>query len=548
MKKIVFPILFLMLGSYVFAQSPQRLNYQAVVRDNAGATVGNQLVSFRLSILEGSAAGNAVYIETQQVNANQFGLVTLAVGGGTTVAGNFANINWAGNTHFMQVELDVNGASNYSLMGTTQLLSVPYALHAQTVENDQVDDADADPANELQGLSKSGNAITLSQGGGTVTDEVDDADADPGNELQTLSLSGQTLSISNGNSVTLAGGGNTLDQAYDQGGAGLGRNITVDAGAVQLTSATPNSIVLDIDQTSTGVAIAAENSNAATTFSTIQAITNSSSNMASAVVGNSDGAAWGVSGQVSATATAQAAVYGSNLRAGGGHGVRGVGFNGVVGETNNRAGFAVYGENFDAAGTGNGVGVAGRGYWGVVGEDRYLGAVTGAYGVFSNGTLGASGVKTFQIDHPNDPANQYLRHFSVESNEVLNLYRGTATFDAQGRAEVQLPDYFHAVNRDFSYQLTPIGAYMPLFIASKIQNGNFVIAGGQPGKEVSWTVTAERNDPYLQAHPEQRQVELEKRAGAKGKYLAPEIYGPGQGIFPGGERKFEQEALPLQAK
>ncbi len=531
--RILLPLL-LLLASTALAQAPERFNYQAVVRDNGGNQIQNQSVSFRLSILEGGASGTVMYAETHTVNTNQFGLATLPVGGGTLFSGNFANINWGGNTHFLQVETDVTGGSNYAMMGTTQLLAVPYALHATTVENDLVDDADNDPNNELQTISKTGNTVTLSSGGGSYTDEVDDADNDPNNEVQTLTLSGQTLTISNGNSVTLPSGANTLDQAYDQGGAGAGRLITADAGAVQISSSTPNSIVLDLDNTSTGVCLAAENSGASTTFSTVQAITNSGSNQASAVVGNTDGAAWGVSGQVSATATAGAGVYGSNLRTNGGIGVRGVGFNGTVGETNYVAGFGVYGENFDMIGTGNGIGVAGVGYWGVVGEDRYLGSVGGAYGVFSNGTLGASGAKTFQIDHPDDPANKYLRHFSMESNEVLNYYRGNATFDANGEAEVELPDYFEGINREYSYQLTPVGAYMPLFIKEKVQGRRFVIAGGTAGMEVSWGLVAERNDPYFQQYPDQRQVIIEKREGEKGKYLMPALYGEdaAKGILP----------------
>ena len=546
-RSILYCLFSLFAASLLVAQAPERFNYQAVVRDNGGNQVQNQNVSFKVSVLENGASGNVAYAETHSVSTNQFGLVTLPIGGGTLFSGNFSNIDWGANTHFLQVEIDVTGGSNYAMMGTTQLLAVPYALHATTVENDQVDDADNDPGNEIQTISKSGNTVTLSNGGGSFTDDVDDADNDPNNELQTLSLSGQTLTLSNGGSVTLSAGANTLDQAYDQGGPGLGRTITADAGAVQITTSTPNSIALDIDQNSTGVCIAATNSNASTTFSSIQAVTNSSSNLASAVVGNTDGMAWGVSGQVGATATASAGVYGSNLRTNGGMGVRGVGFNGTVGETNYVAGFGVYGENFDQIGTGNGIGVAGKGYWGVVGEDRYLGTISGAYGVFSNGTLGASGLKTFQIDHPDDPANKYLRHFSMESDEVLNYYRGNATFDAQGEAVVELPDYFEGINRNFSYQLTPIGAYMPLFIKEKVQGRQFVIGGGTPGLEVSWTLVAERNDPYLQQYPEQRAVEIEKRPGEKGKYLMPALYGQdkGQGILPDRGTSAEQPKVSV---
>lgn len=147
------------------------------------------------------------------------------------------------------------------------------------------------------------------------------------------------------------------------------------------------------------------------------------------------------------------------------------------------------------------------------------------YGVFSNGNLGASGTKTFLIDHPEDPANKMLKHFSVESNEVLNIYRGIEVFDEDGRAFISLPDYYEAINKNPSYQLTPIGAAMPdLYVESEIVNGQFVIAGGAPNKKVSWQITAERNDPYLQQNPEEREVVIDKEVDRKGKYFNPELY------------------------
>jgi hypothetical protein len=87
-----------------------------------------------------------------------------------------------------------------------------------------------------------------------------------------------------------------------------------------------------------------------------------------------------------------------------------------------------------------------------------------------------------------------------------------------------MPDYFDAVNVNFSYQLTPIGGYAPLFIKEKLNNGKFVIAGGNNGMEVSWTIYAERNDPYLQQHPESKKVEVTKEVWNQGKYLQPDLY------------------------
>lgn len=592
MKYIFLAIGLLMSSIGLFAQAPQAFKYQAVARDNSGNLIANQSVGFRISILQNSPTGSPVYSETHTVASNNLGLVNLDLGAGNPVSGTFSNINWGTGNYFVKVELDVAGGSNYLLMGTTQLLSVPYALHAQSATS-IANDSDAQTlsingttlsisnGNSVSlptgstaytagtGISINGNVISntapnqqisLTGNGATSvsgtypnfvissTDNINDADANPSNELQTLTLNGNTLSISSGNSVTLSSGsGGTLDQAYDFGGAGAGRNITVDNGPVALTVNGVNAIGFRSDLNNTGAAIIANSNTAANTFSAIQASTNSTSNIASAIVGNSTGTAWGVSGQISNTATAQAAVYGSSLRTNGGHGVFGIGFNGAVGNTNYSQGYGVYAENFDAvAPLGNGVGAAGKGYYGIVGEDRYLGAVGGAYGVFSNGNLGATGTKTFVIDHPKDPANKTLRHFSVESNEILNIYRGNAAFDSNGEAIIVLPDYFSDINRNPTYQLTPIGGPASLYIKKKIDKGQFVIAGGQSGMEVSWTVTAERNDAYLQQNPEQREVELEKRDGQKGKYFMPHLFNQAadKAIFPAKE-KVEQKEMGM---
>ena len=151
-----------------------------------------------------------------------------------------------------------------------------------------------------------------------------------------------------------------------------------------------------------------------------------------------------------------------------------------------------------------------------------------------NGNLGASGTKTFVIDHPLDPENKILRHFAIESPEVLNMYRGNVVLDEEGNATIQLPDYFMAINIDFSYDLTPIGQKAPdLFVKEEINdNGIFEISGGNPNQKISWVVYAERNDLYMQQET-QRDVEIEKDESERGKYLMPELYNqpPEKGIF-----------------
>jgi hypothetical protein len=224
----------------------------------------------------------------------------------------------------------------------------------------------------------------------------------------------------------------------------------------------------------------------------------------------------GSTGLVTATFGNAAALWGQSA------GIRGGVFLAAGGSANNTV---LQGSYSGAAGNFDGIGVLGLfapavnyGY-GVVGQGNW-------YGVFANGNMGASGVKPFMIDHPLDPTNKFLRHFAIESPEVLNLYRGTATVDANGNATVQLPNYFHAINVDFSYNLTPIGASADLFISQEIDaNGTFSIAGGQPGQKVCWNVYADRNDRFVQQNPGSVSVEVAKRPTDVGLYMQPELYG-----------------------
>jgi hypothetical protein len=135
-----------------------------------------------------------------------------------------------------------------------------------------------------------------------------------------------------------------------------------------------------------------------------------------------------------------------------------------------------------------------------------------------------AGVKDFKIDHPLDPTNKYLYHGSVESSEMMNIYTGNAILDNSGEGVVSLPKWFEALNRDFRYQLTAIGAPAPnLHIAQEIANHQFIIAGGAPGMKVSWQVTGVRHDAYAKAHP--LVVEVKKSEKERGHYLHPDAYG-----------------------
>lgn len=135
MKRIIlFYALCLILNGFLYAQTPSKFNYQAVVRSSTGTVVPNQSVNFRFSILSGSSTGAAVFVETNLITSNASGLVNINVGGGTLVSGNINNIDWTSNLYFLKIEMDIAGANNFLFMGTQQLVSVPYALDARVAE------------------------------------------------------------------------------------------------------------------------------------------------------------------------------------------------------------------------------------------------------------------------------------------------------------------------------------------------------------------------------------------------------------------------------
>ncbi|MCB2220759.1 MAG: tail fiber domain-containing protein [Bacteroidetes bacterium] len=136
MKKIAFIILLALIAfKPILSQSPQAFKYQAVARDNAGNSLSNQLVSFRMSVLQGSATGTSVYTETHQTTTNGFGLANLEIGNGSAVSGSFGSIDWSTGIYFLKIEMDPSGGSSYQLMGSSQLLSVPYALYSENTAN-----------------------------------------------------------------------------------------------------------------------------------------------------------------------------------------------------------------------------------------------------------------------------------------------------------------------------------------------------------------------------------------------------------------------------
>ena len=135
MKKLYTLLSSFLMTLTLFAQAPEKMSYQAVVRDENNALIMNQAVGMKIQILQGSVSGTTVYEETQTPTSNDNGLVTLEIGTGTIVSGMFGTIDWSTGPYFIKTETDPTGATNYTISGTSQLMSVPYALYAKTSGN-----------------------------------------------------------------------------------------------------------------------------------------------------------------------------------------------------------------------------------------------------------------------------------------------------------------------------------------------------------------------------------------------------------------------------
>jgi hypothetical protein len=133
MKRLIFPIIMILLFTWnqVGGQAPQKINYQGVARTSSGLPVVNQTITLRLTILDGSETGTVVYTETHNVKTNTYGLYAVQIGAGTVVTGSMDAIVWANGEKYLKVEIDPQGGTDFVIMGTTQLISVPYALRAE---------------------------------------------------------------------------------------------------------------------------------------------------------------------------------------------------------------------------------------------------------------------------------------------------------------------------------------------------------------------------------------------------------------------------------
>lgn len=242
MNRLLNTLIFCFFAVFAFAQTPQAICYQGGATDAEGAPLTTQNISIRASVVSGNANGPVEWSESHTTTTDEFGLFNVDIGTGTRVDGlqsQFSDIDWASGDYFLRVEMDAAGGNNYEMMGTTQILSVPYALFAEGANNattaesaataavaDSVTRAGVDGIvgvmesegldlsndNELQNLTQSGDSLSLS-GGNTIFLNVADADADSTNEIQELIFDNGVLGLTGSNMI------DTRDYAFGAPGA-----------------------------------------------------------------------------------------------------------------------------------------------------------------------------------------------------------------------------------------------------------------------------------------------------------------------------------------
>lgn len=152
------------IGS-ILAQVPNLMNYQAVLRDDKGAVVSNQDITVKVSVLEKTANGTAVFSESHSVKSNGNGVINFSIGSGGAQTGNLNRIDWLANDHFVKLEADVTGGNNLVAFGTQKLLTVPYAFQAQKANKlNGIGTIDTSHQNEIQTLNYQNDSLRLSQG------------------------------------------------------------------------------------------------------------------------------------------------------------------------------------------------------------------------------------------------------------------------------------------------------------------------------------------------------------------------------------------------
>jgi hypothetical protein len=574
MKKLIILFGLLIMISYVMAQAPYAFNYQTILRDSDGWIIPNQIISLRISVLQGSASGTLKYKEVHNgISTDQFGVVNIAIGNGTVQSGSLESINWAEDSYFLKIEMDPNGGTTYQVMGTTQLLSVPYTLHSKTTEFN--DDSDADPENELNtNLTFNGTNLYLSDPGGTLSVNLsslqNDADADPNNEFQTLSLTGNNLSIiPSGNSVTIDGNPNnecntslslngTILQLIDGCGTkttdlvSLADDEDADPSNECNNSLTLNGTVLQLidgcgTKTTDLVSLAddedADPDNECQSLSisgnTLTLTGASGTCSSSSVILPSGGLTLPYSGNYNGTSNAFELTHSGSsgnvmyLKSNNSSNTE----EALTVETYSAGEIAKF-RNYNSNNSSEAFTILtnGTGRACFIKADNTSNDSEGLYvwynglswaGFFEGDVFVAGEISKlgggFTIDHPIDPQSKILTHSFVESPERMNIYKGRAKL-MNGEAIIELPGYFDALNHPHGREinLTCVNGWSPLYMEDRIEGNQFVVKTtdqGNPEQEFSWVIYAVRNDKFAQDHP----IVVEKEKGVNNNFIKGEL-------------------------
>jgi len=200
MKKINLMILLLIIIGSVAAQTPQSFKYQAVARNSDGEAIVNTTIGIKISLISDNMNGTVVYSETFSPSSNSIGIINVSIGQGNVVSGNFSEIDWGADEYFLKVAMDVSGGSNYTDMGTTQLLSVPYSLYTASIYVHYSNDT----------LYIGDQYVVIDGGSGPPTGTVTDYD---GNVYETIEIGTQTWMKENLRSLHYADG-STIEGVY----------------------------------------------------------------------------------------------------------------------------------------------------------------------------------------------------------------------------------------------------------------------------------------------------------------------------------------------